>query len=123
MEINNLIIGIFFLVAVNGYSQVQKVKEITKAPAVTEFSIKTSDIDELKSFDWNTINEVFENNEINQPIKIAFEYENPSTKRNSKPSIKNLKFEMGGTQGELPDLIEKSKKMVSKFLEINETYN
>lgn len=53
---------------------------------------------------------------------MAFEYENNSKKRNSKPSMKELKFEVSGTTEDLPELIEKSKRIVSKFLEINDSY-
>ena len=123
MKLKNLVFGIFSLIAFSGFSRIQEGKIIGTTAAVTEFHLKTSNIDELKSFDWTTINEVFEKNESDQIIKIAFEYENPSTKRNSKPSVKNLKFEVAGKTDELPELIEKSKKLVSKFLEINETYN
>lgn len=123
MKLKNLIIGIFALIAFNGYSQIQKEKIIATPAAVTEYHLKTSNIEELRDFDWTIVNEVFENNDSDEIIKLAFEYENPSTKRNAKPNLKNFKFEVTGTTEELPDLIEKSKKLVSNLLEINETYN
>ncbi len=123
MKLNNLLFGIFSFIALSGYSQIQEKKIKATTASVTEFHLKTTNIDELKSFDWTTINEVFENNDRDEILTLAFEYENPSKKRNSKPNLKNLKFEVTGTTRELPDLIEKSKKMISKFLEINETYN
>jgi len=122
MKLKNLLLAIFSLITVTLYSQNTETKVEPTNKAVTGFELKTDKIEELRDFDWNTINELFETNEQDQIIKLEFEYENNSKKRNSKPSIKELKFEVSGTTEELPDLIEKSKRMVSKFLEINETY-
>ncbi len=123
MNLKNFVFGIFFFVAISSFSQIKEEKEITTALAVTEFNLKTSNIEEFKNFDWIRINEIFENNDADQIIKLAFEYENPSKKRNSKPNVKNLKFELAGTTDQLSELIEKSKTLVSKFIEINQTYN
>jgi len=122
MKLKNLLLAIFSLITVSLYSQNKETMVEAKTKAVTEFELKTDKIEELRNFDWTTINDLFETNEKGQLIKLAFEYDNNSKKRNSKPSIKNLKFEVSGKTEELPELIEKSKRMVSKFLEINETY-
>lgn len=122
MKLKNLLLTIFTLITVSLYSQNTETKLEAATKAVTGFELKTDKIEELRDFDWTTLNDLFETNEEDQLIKLAFEYDNNSKKRNSKPSIKNLKFEVAGTTEELPELIEKSKKMVSKFLEINETY-
>ncbi len=123
MKLKNLLFGIFSLITLSIFSQNREKKVLATTSAVTEFQLKTSHIEELATYDWTTIKDVFEENDENQIIKLAFEYENSSEKRNSKPDIKNMKFEISGTTRELPELIEKSKRMVSKFIEINSNYN
>ena len=123
MKLKNLLFGIFSILTLSIFSQNQEKNVIATTSAVTEFQLKTSNIVELTTYDWTTINDIFKENDKNQIIKLAFEYENPSKKRNSKPNMKNLKFEISGTTEELPELIEKSKRMVSKFIEINSNYN
>lgn len=92
MKITNLLLGIFSLIVLSGYCQDQEEKFKASTAGVTEFHLKTSNIDEFKDFDWTTINEVFEDNDNEQVIKLAFEYENPSKKREAIPWIENLKF-------------------------------
>ena len=123
MKLKNLLFGIFSILTLSIFSQNLEKNVIATTSAVTEFQLKTSNIEELGTYDWTTINDIFKENDKNQIIKLAFEYENPSKKRNSKPNMKNLKFEISGTTEELPELIEKSKRMVSKFIEINSNYN
>lgn len=123
MKFKDLLFLISFLVTISLYGQKQEKSVLETTGAVTEFQLKTNDIEELESFDWSTVSDLFKTNDDDQIIKLIFEYDNQSKKRKSKPNIKNLKFEVSGTTQELPELIEKSKKMVSRFLEINESYN
>ena len=39
--------------------------------AITSFEIKAENIEELKSFDWNEINEMFKKNDPEQEISLA----------------------------------------------------
>lgn len=123
MKLKDLLLVISFLVTISLYGQKEEKRVLETTGAVTEFHLKTNNIEELESFDWSRVSDLFKTNDDEQIIKLVFEYDNQSKKRKSKPNIKNLKFEVSGTTQELPELIEKSKKMVSRFLEINESYN
>ncbi|SDR66090.1 hypothetical protein SAMN04488552_0239 [Christiangramia echinicola] len=120
MNLKNLLLGTFLIFTTVAFSQEQIV---TKTESVTKFQLKTTNIEDLKDFNWSTINELFENNTPDQYIELAFEYDNTSKRIKSKPNIKNLKFEVSGTTDELPGLIEKSKKMLENFITIDEKYN
>ena len=92
MNLKHLLLAIFSLITTSSYSQTHEKTVMTTPNAITEFSLKTDKIEELKDFDWSTLDELFKTNEDDQIIKMAFEYNNVSKKKNSKQNIKNSKF-------------------------------
>ena len=80
MKFKNLLYGIFLLGTISLYSQNKEEKVLATTGAVTEFQLKTNNIEELESFDWSTISDLFKTNENDQIIKLAFEYDNLSEK-------------------------------------------
>ena len=119
---NLFIAALLFIITTNVFSQ-NKEQIISSTESVSKFHLQTDNIQDLKDFDWSTLKELFKGNEPNKIVKLVFQYENESKKRNSKPNIKNLKFEMSGTTAELPDLLEKAQKMVDNFIAIDDKYN
>lgn len=119
---NLFIAALLFIITTNVFSQ-NKEQIISSTESVSKFHLQTDNIQDLKDFDWSTLKELFQGNEPNKIVKLVFQYENESKKRNSKPNIKNLKFEMSGTTAELPDLLEKAQKMVDNFIAIDDKYN
>ena len=58
-----------------------------------EFLLETGNIEELKSFDWSMVAEMFQENDENQEITLGFSYVNEPEKTRIKNTIKIVTHE------------------------------
>ena len=72
MKTKNILFGILALLTFASYAQTVK-KNITETKsAIMEFLVETDNIEELKSFDWSMVAEMFQENDENQEITLGF---------------------------------------------------
>ncbi|MGB5941745.1 MAG: hypothetical protein WBG71_02600 [Leeuwenhoekiella sp.] len=79
-------------------------KKLPKAN-VTEMSITTDDLDELKNMDWDLLLSPFaENKDENEEISVSLKYEIESKKKGGVKVEKSMKVKVDGTAAELEKL-------------------
>lgn len=104
MNIKKIVIGTLALLtlAIIAFTQFNSNKN--NETAITSFEIKAENIEELKNFDWNEINEMFKKNEPEQEISLAVILLNKSKNGD------NLKFKVTGKSGNIDILMKNIKK-------------
>ncbi|GAB1308010.1 hypothetical protein KH5_06930 [Urechidicola sp. KH5] len=88
----------------------------TKITKVADFKIETDNFEELTSFDWASIHEIFENNNPEETITLAFVYTNKAEKEEGDDVyIDNLEFKVTGKSSEIDKLTKQMSKTLSKI--------
>jgi hypothetical protein len=118
MKTKNIVLVFFSLLTFAAHSQNEKDTIVEPIAAFTELKVKTNNLDELKNFDWNTVREIFHENEKDQDITLAFAYINKSEVDKSKIRVDNFDFKFKGKTSELENLVNMSKKMIDKLINI-----
>ncbi len=112
---NNILIVVFTFFAFASYAQTEKSEVIEAETAVTEFKIKAENIDELKNFDWEIVDQIFKENDGDQKILLAFTFENTSAIDKSKVKLENFEVKATGLTSDLNKLTEQLKRSVEKL--------
>lgn len=120
MNAKNYLVGFFTLLAFSGFAQTEKNPVPETKNAVTEFSVKTSDLDELKNFDWTVFNEMFGDNDKDQEITLAFTYLNNAETDKPKIRVDNFSFKVSGKTADLEKLTARLKKSLERLTEIKD---
>ena len=119
MKTKNILIGILSLLTFASYAQTVK-KNITETKsAITEFLIETNNIEELKSFDWSMVAEMFQENDENQEITLGFSYVNKSEIDKTKVRVDNFEFKVTGKTSNLKNLTLKLRRTFEKLSELD----
>lgn len=119
MKTKIILQGILSLMIFTTYAQTEENKIIEPKSAVTELKVETENIDDLKNFDWNMVKEMFQENDANQEITIAFAFENKSEIDKSKVRVDNFEFQLTGKTADLDNLTGRLKKSFEKLAEID----
>jgi hypothetical protein len=119
MKTKNLLLGLFSLVTFAAYAQTEKSKKVALRTAVIELKVETENLDELKNFDWNTVKEMFQENDAEQEITLVFAYVNKSDIDKSKVRVDNFEVKLTGKTADLDKLTSRLKKSFDKLDEIN----
>lgn len=90
-----------------------------KISTVSDFKIETDNFEELSDFDWNMIKEMFENNEPEENITLAFVYSKKPTDLNEAIYIDDLTFKITGKSSEIDKLTKQMQKTLSKIAKID----
>ncbi len=107
-----LLIGIFSFMTFASFAQTEKSERSETEPNVIEFKMKTENLDELKNIDWIMVKEMFNKNDAEQEITLAFEYK-------SKNRVQNFEMKLTGKTADLEKLIARLKKMLKTMVEID----
>jgi Tfp pilus assembly protein PilE len=119
MKTKNILFGILALLTFASYSQTVK-KNITETKsAITEFLVETDNIEELKSFDWSMVAEMFQENDENQEITLGFSYVNKSEIDKTKVRVDNFEFKVTGKTSNLKNLTSKLRRTFEKLSELD----
>jgi Tfp pilus assembly protein PilE len=119
MKTKNILFGILALLTFASYSQTVK-KNITETKsAIMEFLVETDNIEELKSFDWSMVAEMFQENDENQEITLGFSYVNESEIDKTKVRVDNFKFKVTGKTSNLKNLTLKLRRTFKKLFELD----
>lgn len=119
MKTKNILLGIFSLMTFATFAQTEKSEKVESKTAVTELKVKTENLDELKNFDWNMVKEMFEENDAEQEITLAFAYVNKSDIDKSKVRVDNFELKLTGKTADLAKLTSRLKKSFDKLDEID----
>ena len=119
MKTKNILLGIFTLMTFATYAQSEKNKKVESKTAVTELKVEAENLDELKNFDWNMVKEMFQENDAEQEITLAFAYVNKSEIDKSKVRVDNFEMKLTGKTADLDKLTSRLKKSFDKLDEIN----
>ncbi|MDT0553135.1 hypothetical protein [Urechidicola vernalis] len=115
----NIILTIVFLnITFFGFCQSKTRPEI-KVSTVSDFKIETDNFEELSDFDWNMIKEMFENNDPEENITLAFVYIKKPTDLNEAIYIDDLTFKITGKSSEIDKLTKQMQKTLSKIAKID----
>jgi hypothetical protein len=119
MKTKNILIGILSLLTFASCAQTVK-KNITETKsAITEFLIETNNIEELKSFDWSMVAEMFQKNDENQEITLGFSYVNKSKIDKTKVRVDNFEFKVTGKTSNLKNLTSRLRRTFEKLSELD----
>jgi actin-related protein len=119
MKTKNILLGILSIMTFATYAQTEKSKVIETKTAVTELKVETENLDELKNFDWEMVKEMFQENDENQEIILAFAYVNKSEIDKSKVRVVNFEMKLTGKTADLDKLTARLKKSFEKLDEID----
>ena len=122
MKTNIILIGILSLVTFASFAQNNTNEATISKSAVTLLKLETNNLSELKDIDWNMVEDIFEDNDKDQHITLAFAYTNKSEVDASSTVINNFSIEFKGKSSDLKDLIDKSKRQIQRLVELNDTY-
>jgi len=118
MKTKNILLAIFALMTFATYAQSEKNKKVELKTAVTELKVKTENLEELKNFDWNIVEEMFKENDAEQDISLAFAFENKSEIDNPKVRVDNFEMKLTGKTADLYKLTARLKKSFDKLHDI-----
>jgi hypothetical protein len=121
MKTKMILIGILSLVTLVSFAQNNINGATISKSAVTVLKLETNNLSELKDIDWNMVEDIFEDNDKDQNITLAFGYTNKSEADASSTVINNFSIEFKGKSSDLKDLIDKSKKQIQRLVELNDT--
>ena len=119
MKTKNILIGILSLLTFASYAQTVKKNTTETKSAITEFLIETNNIEELKSFDWSMVAEMFQENDENQEITLGFSYVNKSEIDKTKVRVDNFEFKVTGKTSNLKNLTLKLRRTFEKLSELD----
>lgn len=119
MKTKNILLGIFTLMTFATYAQSEKSKKEESKTAVTELKVEMENLEELKNFDWNIVKEMFQENDAEQEITLAFAYVNKSEIDKSKVRVDNFEMKLTGKTADLDKLTARLKKSFDKLDEID----
>ena len=119
MKTKNILLGIFSLISFVTYAQTEKSEKVETKTAVTELKMETENLDELKNFDWNMVKEMFEENDSEQEITLAFAYVNKSETDKTKVRVDNFEMKLTGKKADLDKMTSRLKKSFEKLGEID----
>lgn len=119
MKTKNILLGILSLITFTSYAQTEKHEKVTSKTAVTEFKIETENLDELKTFDWEELERMFEENDSEQNITLAFVYMNKSETDKTKVRVDNFEMKLTGKTSDLDKLMQRFKNSFEKLYEID----
>lgn len=119
MKTKNILLGVFTLMTFATYAQTDKSEKVKSKTAVTELKVETENLDELKNFDWNMVKEMFQENDAEQEITLAFTYINKSDIDKSKVRVNNFEMKLTGKTAHLDKLTSRLKKSFDKLDEID----
>jgi hypothetical protein len=115
----NILFGIFSLMTFATYAQTENSEKAESKTSVTEFKVETENLDELKNFDWDMVKEMFQENDAEQEITLAFAYVNKSITDKSKIRVDNFEMKLTGKTADLDKLMARLKKAFDKLDEID----
>ena len=119
MKTKNILLGFFSLMTFATYAQTEKSEKVESKTAVTELKVETENLDELKNFDWNMVKDMFQENDAEQEITLAFAYVNKSEIDKSKVRVDNFEMKLTGKTADLDKLTARLKKSFDKLDEID----
>ncbi|EGV42837.2 hypothetical protein BZARG_3035 [Bizionia argentinensis JUB59] len=122
MKTKNILLGILSLISFATYAQTEKSTVIETNSAVTQLNVEATNLDDLKNFDWEMVKEMFQENDKNQEITLAFAYVNKSEVDKSKIRVDNFEMKVTGKTADLDKLTTRLKKSFSKLDGINDRY-
>jgi tRNA A37 N6-isopentenylltransferase MiaA len=120
MNTKNILLGFFSLMTFASYAQTEKSGKAETKTTVTELKVETKNLDELKNFDWNMVKEMFQENDTEQEITLAFAYVNKSNMDKSKIRVDNFKIKLTCQKTDLEKLTARLKKSFDEMVEIND---
>jgi hypothetical protein len=118
MKTKTFLLGIFSLMTFASYAQTEKSGKAETKTNVTEFKVKTDNLEELKNFDWNVAKEIFQENDAEQEITLVFAYVNKSNIDKSKIRVDNFEIKLTCKKADLEKLTAGLKKSIDKMVEI-----
>ena len=118
MKTKNILLGILSLMTFATYAQTEKIEKVELKTAVTELKVETENLDELKNFDWDMVKEMFQENDAEQEITLAFSYVNKSEIDKTKVRVDNFEMKLTGKTADLDKLTARLKKSFDKLTEI-----
>lgn len=118
MKTKNISFSIIFFMALASCIQFEKEGLIESETAVTAFKVKAENLDELKNFDWQTVKEMFKENDEDQEITLEFEFVNNSQIVTSKKRLDNFTFKLTGKTSHIDNMTSKLKRMIDKIADI-----
>lgn len=119
MKTKNILLGIFSLMTFATYAQTEKSENVESKTVVTELKVETENLDELKNFDWEMVKEMFQENDAEQEITLAFAFVNKSEIDESKVRVDNFEMKLTGKTADLDKLTARLKKSFDKLDEID----
>ena len=122
MKTKIILIVILSLVTFASFAQNSTNEATISKSAVTVLKLETNDLKELKDIDWDMVEDLFDDNDKDQNITLAFGYTNKSDADASSTVINSFSFEFKGKSSDLSDLIDKSKKQIQRLVALNDTY-
>ena len=120
MNAKNYLVGFFTLLTFSGFAQTERNHPPETKNTVTEFSLKTSDLEALKNFDWTIVNEMFVDNDKDQEITLAFTYLNKAEMDKTKIRVDNFNFKVSGKTADLEKLTARLKKSFERLTEFQD---
>lgn len=122
MIIKNTVFGFFIFLSITGYSQTQGSGNDSTEKVVTEFTVETDNLKELIDFDWGNLNEMFETNNDETVITLAYNYNCKFELDTTDSTVSNFKFAVTGKTSEINKLIDMSKKSIQKLAIFSEKH-
>ena len=120
MKAKSILIAVFTLLTFGSFAQTEKSELPETKNAVTDLTVETSNLDELRNFDWTMVKEMFQDNDKDQEITLAFTYLNKDKIDKTKIRVDNFRFKVTGKTADLDKLTASLKKSFEKLSEINE---
>jgi len=112
MNLKNHLFSILLMITSFTYAQTEKIQKPKSDSAVTEFKIETNSLKKLEKFNWESVYEIFKDNDPNTEINLQVGFNNKTKLKNA--TIESWNFSISGKTSELESMIKKSKKMISK---------
>ncbi len=118
MKTKKILVGIFTLVTFATFAQHEKSKIAESKTAMTNFRVETENFDELLNFDWNMVDEMFQENDAEQEINLDFAFVNKSEIEKEKVRVANFEMKLTGKTADLDKQTARLKKFIKKLNEI-----
>jgi hypothetical protein len=118
MKTKTILIGILILMTFATYAQSEKSKKAEIKTAVTEWKVETDKLDELRTFDWEMVKEMFQENDAEQEITLAFAYVNKSDVDKTKVRFDNFEIKLTGKKADLEKMTSRLKKSFEKLYKV-----
>ncbi len=99
-------------------AKAQAEEEIKVEHELTEFEVSADSVEELKSFDWQSIEDLFKDYEAEQEIKLRFVVKSSHQEQNENPEMKpQQSLELRGKAKDLDAMKEKFGKVLKNWEE------